>query len=77
MEAYRSICEIVRDPPIKVITSLLKWCDVVFGNPCYGTICNKFFVFSKTKVVEGFVYLIIAPNERSWHISGNDLKKSR
>jgi glycosyltransferase involved in cell wall biosynthesis len=56
--------EIVRNPSIKRIANLLKWCDVVFeNNPCYGMSWPNFLV-RKPKVV-GLHTWIIAPNERS------------
>jgi glycosyltransferase involved in cell wall biosynthesis len=56
--------EIVRDPSVKRIASLLSWCDVVFeNNPCYGMSWLN-FIFRKPKVA-GLHTWISAPDERA------------
>lgn len=55
---------VVRDPSIKEIASLLKWCDVVFeNNPCFGMSWLNFLV-RKPKVVALHTWIEV-PGERA------------
>ncbi|HSN48888.1 MAG TPA: glycosyltransferase family 4 protein, partial [Flavobacterium sp.] len=55
--------QVVRDPSFNEITSLLKWCDVVFeNNPCLGMSWPNLLI-RKPKIV-GLQTWIAAPNEK-------------
>lgn len=65
--------QVARDPSLKEIISLLKWCDVVFeNNPCFGMSWPNLFI-RKPKIV-GLQTWITAPREKKAFTS--KLKKS-
>lgn len=56
--------QVVRDPSLNKITSLLNWCDVVFeNNPCFGMSWPNLLI-RKPKIV-GLQTWIVAPNEKT------------
>jgi glycosyltransferase involved in cell wall biosynthesis len=51
--------DVVRDPSIKKIVSLLGWCDVVFeNNPCFGMSWIN-FIIRKPKVVALHTWIVV------------------
>ncbi|WP_426092454.1 glycosyltransferase family 4 protein [Flavobacterium sp. DSR3-2] len=51
--------DVVRDPSIKKIVSLLEWCDVVFeNNPCFGMSWVN-FIIRKPKVVALHTWIVV------------------
>jgi glycosyltransferase involved in cell wall biosynthesis len=55
--------KVVRDPSIKKLASLLKWCDLVFeNNPCFGMSWLNFIV-RKPKVVALHTWLTVPGNK--------------
>lgn len=55
--------QIVRDPSIKKMNSLLQWCDVVFeNNPCFGMSWLN-FIIRKPKVVALHTWIVIPGNK--------------
>lgn len=51
--------EVVRDPSLKKLASLLKWCDIVFeNNPCFGMSWLN-FIIRKPKVVALHTWIVV------------------